>query len=822
MSLRNRLFLWVSALFLMSAFLSTVVQYVVTQRALKKSQEELCRKIMSSKEEVRESLQNFLSNQIINSQAKIDVLLTSISQSRSQLQLFAPTISNYNHGTWAACADCLEKNRDIDFIQNTNEGKSTATIIPISSPFPHAVRIPIDQELSWVFFESTPTTPAQVMLGVRLFDTYQTHFGEQTGEEVIQEPARILPEIYVMYPRETLAAQSASMDKELASSPPVLSLPWMQGHDISLQPFFHALERARVALRNGALVPPEMSSKDIHNKLDGNTQWEEILLNPFSNEQLKGNLVGSEQFLLERANMISLRNGEINIFWILLSMHHQQLTGDSVFSFPAPTAVGVFKDNNNAGPVIQVRSVLYPSPTFDDADYFAKNPAQSDLNLASNIAIIAPDGQNRVFLGNTAQFKVRTPEKERIGYLTLGIDADEILDQTVLTLEQTALLVSQGKILSAFSPEGRKIIPSSSQQAVLPQILDQTTGIVDWEGTSYFFMQITPFPLLDLHFFVLNPVEKEFTLLRSLEEGSQQVVDSIIFNIRVCGVVVLAIALILLQYFSRSISAPIAELSKSTQEILKGQLDQVKISPKYLKRDDEIATLCHSFEEMVTGLKEKEKVKGVLNKVVSQEIAQEILAGSIHLGGEQKRVTVLFADIRNFTQMTQTMLPQDVVDLLNTCMTKMSHVIDQHGGVIDKFVGDEIMALFGAPIQRSDSALQAVTSAFEMIDALAAWNRERQQKKLASVEMGIGIHTGEMLAGNMGAENRLNYTVIGSNVNLVARMCSAAKGMQILISEDTLNEAFIRDRFLVEQMPPMSFKGFNHPVTIYRITGKKS
>ena len=327
--------------------------------------------------------------------------------------------------------------------------------------------------------------------------------------------------------------------------------------------------------------------------------------------------------------------------------------------------------------------------------------------------------------------------------------------------------------------------------------------------------------MLDLHFFALNPVEKEFALLRSLEQGSQEVVDSIIFNIRICGIGLLVIALILLNYFARSISAPIAELSRSTKEILKGRLEQVKISPKYLQRQDEIATLCHSFEEMVEGLKEKEKVKAVLNKVVSQEIAQEILAGNVHLGGEEKRVTVLFADIRNFTRMTQKMLAHDVVDLLNACMTKISYVVDHHGGVIDKFVGDEAMALFGAPVMRSDSALQAVTSAIEMVAALRSWNEERMSLGLPPVEMGIGVHTGEMLAGNMGAENRLNYTVIGSNVNLVARICSAAKGMEILISEDTLNEPFVRDRFIFEAMPTMSFKGFDTPVNIYRVTGIK-
>ncbi len=138
------------------------------------------------------------------------------------------------------------------------------------------------------------------------------------------------------------------------------------------------------------------------------------------------------------------------------------------------------------------------------------------------------------------------------------------------------------------------------------------------------------------------------------------------------------------------------------------------------------------------------------------------------------------------------------------------------GGVIDKYVGDEAMALFGAPVSKQDSALGAVKSAFEMIAILKQWNQEREQQSLPRVEMGIGIHTGNMLVGNMGAENRLNYTVIGSNVNLGARICSAADGMEILISKETLEEHSVKESIRFEEMPPITLKGFDTPVILYR------
>jgi adenylate cyclase len=274
---------------------------------------------------------------------------------------------------------------------------------------------------------------------------------------------------------------------------------------------------------------------------------------------------------------------------------------------------------------------------------------------------------------------------------------------------------------------------------------------------------------------------------------------------------------LLLHTISRRITKPIIQLAAATKDVAEGRLDQVKLSLPPYKHHDEIAVLCHSFEEMVKGLQEKEKVKGVLNKVVSTEIAQEILKGSIHLGGEEKTVTVLFADIRDFTRITQNMPPQKVIDLLNTCMTKVSKLVDSNKGVIDKYVGDSAMALFGAPLARKEDTFDAIKSALEMIQSMKQWNQERTALGEPAIELGVGIHTGSMLVGNMGAENRLNYTVIGSNVNLASRLCKAAKGMEILMTKDTLDQPFVKERVEVEEISPLQFKGFDKVVNVFRV-----
>lgn len=280
----------------------------------------------------------------------------------------------------------------------------------------------------------------------------------------------------------------------------------------------------------------------------------------------------------------------------------------------------------------------------------------------------------------------------------------------------------------------------------------------------------------------------------------------------------LALAFLILGYISKKVSRPIAQLAKATEAIEKGHYEEVEL-PAMGGEKDEVAILAHGFEKMVEGLKEREKIRGVLNKVVSKQIASEILNTSVELGGEERTITLLFSDIRSFTKMTEHIQPRILISLMNAYLTEMCKIIDENTGVVDKFVGDEIMALFGAPLPSSNHAFQAISSALKMIESLQLTNEKRALKQLPPVEVGIGIHTGLVVAGNVGSEQRLNYTVLGANVNLASRLCSAAKGMQILISEATLKEPGIQDRFLYEKLAPLSLKGIETPVAIYEIKG---
>lgn len=492
----------------------------------------------------------------------------------------------------------------------------------------------------------------------------------------------------------------------------------------------------------------------------------------------------------------------------LTSIFPSPLFGDTPLSRQAPAGIARFTDG--MGNALFSAEIFYPEALFQPQTQAAQNQSRPEcLGIGKGLKVIAPKGMDRVFIANTF-----TPGK---GELVIGMDIEQMVKALILTLNQSILLVHDGKQIGGFTATGEKLGPFP----FVASMLQNKSGLVNWQNTPYFYSHLQPFSDLDLHFFILNPEKTAFAFVNALEEGTHTIINKLSWNMRIIALAALVFVIILLNIFSRRITRPITQLADATEEVVKGKLEGIQLPKVHAGQHDEVGILVDSFGRMITGLQEKEKVKGVLNKVVSQEIAQAILKGEVHLGGEERKVTVLFADIRHFTEMSTQMAPHEVIAMLNSCMTKISHVIDEHGGVIDKYVGDEVMALFGAPIDHGDSALKAIECALEIVATLKAWNVERAQKGYPKIEMGIGIHTGLVLVGNMGAENRLNYTVIGRNVNLAARLCSSAAGMQILITQDTLSEPDVKEHIDVNELPATELKGFAEKIPLFEVIGQK-
>jgi len=187
---------------------------------------------------------------------------------------------------------------------------------------------------------------------------------------------------------------------------------------------------------------------------------------------------------------------------------------------------------------------------------------------------------------------------------------------------------------------------------------------------------------------------------------------------------------------------------------------------------------------------DKRFVKELFGRYISPQIAKEIMsradAGELRLGGEQREVSVLFADIRNFTQISEQLSPEDIVKMLNTYLSVIADAVVQHNGIVNKFAGDSIMAVWNAPQPQPEHALLAVKAAWEAQQKVAELKQSDSQ--LFPVQFGIGINTGEALAGNVGSAGRTEYTVIGDSVNTASRICSSTPGGEVWIGAETYNQ----------------------------------
>ena len=229
-----------------------------------------------------------------------------------------------------------------------------------------------------------------------------------------------------------------------------------------------------------------------------------------------------------------------------------------------------------------------------------------------------------------------------------------------------------------------------------------------------------------------------------------------------------------------------------------------------------VADLAWSY--FVEG-REKRRVKRLFSRYVSKDVYQRLLASpqDIGLGGERREMTVLFSDMRGFTTLSESGEAEDLVRQLNQYFTRMVEVVFAHRGTVDKFVGDMIMALYGAPLDDPDHADHAVQTALKMVDELQDLNRRWAVEGRAALDIGIGINTGEMIAGNIGSDTIMSYTVIGDNVNLGARLESLNKdyGTRILISEATRRQ--LKGHYDIRALGEVTVKGKTRPVAIFQV-----
>ncbi len=296
-------------------------------------------------------------------------------------------------------------------------------------------------------------------------------------------------------------------------------------------------------------------------------------------------------------------------------------------------------------------------------------------------------------------------------------------------------------------------------------------------------------------------------------DSADAIIATMLVSVVFLAVAAIVVSVTLAVAVSRSVAEPLARLEAVMVEVEQGRFD-VRAP---VVSNDEIGRLTEGFNRMVRGLGEREFLRETFGKYVSAEIRDEILAGRIALQGEPREVTILFADIRDFTPWVEASDPREVVRDLNAYFTEMETAIRAHGGLVVQYIGDEIEAVFGAPVARPGHAEQAVRAALEMRQRLAAWNAARATAGRVLLRNGIGIHTGTVLAGNIGSADRLSYALVGDSVNLASRLQSLTKELQADVLVSGTTRARLDGNLPLRPLPAVRVKGRVAEVEVYAL-----
>ena len=308
--------------------------------------------------------------------------------------------------------------------------------------------------------------------------------------------------------------------------------------------------------------------------------------------------------------------------------------------------------------------------------------------------------------------------------------------------------------------------------------------------------------------------KRPWVLLTEIDQSEEAAPLRALTDELALGVGLLLVGSVLIaRRMSSSLQGPIDALGGFANMIGTGNLtERVQVVGR-----DVAGRLASTLNTMAAGLQERDHVKEVFGRYLAPQVSSEILKGHANLGGSARQVSILFSDIRNFTSMSEQMTPEQVVTFLNDYFSEMVDAVFEQQGVLDKFLGDGLMALFGALGDQPDHPRRAVLAALRMQSLLAKINGERAMAAKPPIAIGIGIHTDTVIVGNIGSRKRLEYTVIGDGVNTASRLQGINKqfGTTILISETTY--AAVKDEFQCRQMPEVQLRGKTKDLRLYEV-----
>ncbi len=377
-----------------------------------------------------------------------------------------------------------------------------------------------------------------------------------------------------------------------------------------------------------------------------------------------------------------------------------------------------------------------------------------------------------------------------IGFLVLGQPIDDAFATRLkeATGSDISFLTEDRVYASSWTGEARErfLPPPAARPAILTAKSAGHTSLLTFANERFLSLVVPVDGRLTqpLYALVQGSYDQALAPLRALQ-----------WRIAAIGAAALLLALLIGVGISRGITSPLQTLVRGMREVVRGNLRYRST----IEREDEIGFLARSFNEMVVGLEERAHIKDTFGRFVSHDVAEAVLSGNVPLEGERREVSILFQDIRGFTSLSESLDPAALLKLLNQFFTEVVAAVEAEGGVVKQFIGDGVMALFGAPQAHADHPERAVRAALGIVDRLVALNARLIQQNLAPLEIGIGIDSGTVVAGLIGPDNRVEYGVVGDPVNLANRVESLTKELHatVLVSKgiaDRLGPAFVRGR----------------------------
>ncbi len=394
-----------------------------------------------------------------------------------------------------------------------------------------------------------------------------------------------------------------------------------------------------------------------------------------------------------------------------------------------------------------------------------------------------------------------------IGFLMLGqaID-DQVASRLKEDTHSDVTFLTSSKVFASSWPGYDQRHPQSTPllSASLPEMRQHNPRLLTISGERYLSLAVP----LEAH--LAQPL---YVLIQGSYDRALAPLHTLQWRIAMIGTVALAAALITGILLAGGITGPVRLLVSAMHEIPRGNLrHRIQID-----RNDEIGFLSRSFNEMADGLEEREHIKDTFGRFVSRDVAEAVLSGRVPLAGERREVSILFQDIRGFTALSEKLDPVALLRLLNQFFTEVVAAVEAEGGVVKQFTGDGVMALFGAPQTRADHTERAVRAAIGIVTRLAQLNTLLQSEGVAPLQIGVGIHTGEVVAGLIGPDERIEYGVVGEPVNLASRIEALTKELTATILVSKQIAVRLGPEFVLGRTALLPVKGKSRPVEVVEV-----